>query len=205
MIQLVARQNISIVAGEKYHVFNRGVDKRDIFLDKFDYIRFYNYLMYFNTVKPTISYRLAKSSHDKNAKKLVNIIAYSLLPNHYHLIVEPLSDKGLSEFIKRISGSYTSYFNEKNDRSGVLFQGRYKKVHVATDEQFQYLFAYVNENHYVHNINTQRELYHSSSVHYQNVGKSKIINEVRTYNFPEGKQLAEYIYERRSSYKDSLE
>ncbi len=201
----MARQNVSIVSGEKYHVFNRGVDKRDIFLDKFDYLRFYNYLIYFNSHTPTKSYRLAKSNHKPDSKKLVNIIAYSLLPNHFHLIIEPITDKGLSEFIKRVTGSYTTYFNEKNDRSGVLFQGRYKKVHVETSEQFEYLFAYVNENHFVHGIDIQRELYHSSSLHYQGIFKSKILSPMHDYNFSKNKALANFKYKKRKNFKDTLE
>lgn len=110
----MARKNIPLVTGEKYHIFNRGVDKRDVFLDQYDYLRFYQSLAFFNTIEPTVNYRLAKSSYTKqNEKKLVNIEAYSLLPNHFHLIVEQIVDGGISEFLKRVSGGYTSYFNEK--------------------------------------------------------------------------------------------
>ena len=166
------RKIIPIITGEKYHVFNRGTDKREIFLDNFDYLRFYDSLAYFNTIEPVKNYRLAKSRFSKNTPRLVNIIAYSLLPNHFHLILEPLIDNGLSEFIKRLSGGYTSYFNERNERSGVLFQGKYKKVHISSNEQFQYLFAYVNENHTVHKINFERKICHSSSLFYRNLEKS---------------------------------
>ncbi len=204
----MARKNIPLVTGEKYHIFNRGVDKRDVFLDQYDYLRFYQSLAFFNTIEPTVNYRLAKSSYTKqNEKKLVNIEAYSLLPNHFHFIVEQIFDGGISEFLKRVSGGYTSYFNEKYQRSGVLFQGRYKKVHVNTDEQYQYLFAYVNENHIVHGFGHNRELFHSSSVHYQKLAISKIIDQVRSdpYNFVENKKLAELIYQKRKSMKDLLE
>ncbi|MBP9717511.1 MAG: transposase [Candidatus Pacebacteria bacterium] len=204
----MARKNIPLVTGEKYHIFNRGVDKRDVFLDQYDYLRFYQSLAFFNTIEPTVNYRLAKSSYTKqNEKKLVNIEAYSLLPNHFHLIVEQIVDGGISEFLKRVSGGYTSYFNEKYQRSGVLFQGRYKKVHVNTDEQYQYLFAYVNENHIVHRLSHKRELFHSSSIHYQKLAISKIIDQVRSdpYNFVENKKLAEQIYQKRKSMKDLLE
>jgi putative transposase len=199
------RKVIPIVTGEKYHVFNRGADKREIFLDQFDYLRFYNSLAFFNTQEPTTNYRLAKSSFKDSKAKLVNIIAYSLLPNHFHLIIEPLTDGGLSEFMKRVCGGYTNYFNEKNDHSGTLFQGPYKRVHIESQEQYQYLLAYVNENHFVHNINIQREIYHSSSIHYQNLGRSKLITNSENYSFKEGKFLAEAIYERRKSLKDLLE
>ncbi len=199
------RKIISVVVGEKYHVFNRGTDKRNIFNDHFDYLRFYNSLIFFNTIKPIKNYRLAKSSHLKRADKLVKILAYSLLPNHFHLIVEPLVDNGLSEFIKRVSGGYTAYFNERNERSGVLFQGKYKKVHISTNEQFEYIFAYVNENHFVHDLNTERQIYHSSSLFYQGIAKSKLISEAIEYSFEKNMSLAKEIYLRREQYKDTLE
>ena len=199
------RKIVPVVVGEKYHVFNRGTDKRNIFADHFDYLRFYNSLVYFNTIKPVRNYRLAKSSHLKSSSRLVKIIAYSLLQNHFHLIIEPIVENGLSEFIKRVSGGYTSYFNERNERSGVLFQGKYKKVHITTSEQFEYLFAYVNENHFVHDINVERQIYHTSSLFYQGKVKSKLIQEVIKYNFEDNRALAENIYAKRKLFKDTLE
>ena len=196
------RKNIPIIIGESYHIFNRGTDKRDIFNDKFDYLRFYDSLAYFNSIEPVKNYRLAKSSFDKSSEKLVNIKAYSLLPNHFHLILIPLVENGISNFIKRVSGGYTSYFNERNYRTGVLFQGKYKKVHISTNEQYQYLFAYVNENHYVHNIQIERQLYHSSSMYYQGLVKSKILNENLNYDFQNNKDLAISIFQKRKGLTD---
>jgi hypothetical protein len=121
------------------------------------------------------------------------------------MIVTQSVDGGLSEFLKRVSGGYTSYFNEKYERSGVLFQGRYKKVHVNTNEQYEYLFAYVNENHYVHGFDLKRELYHSSSLHYQRIAASKIINIKTEYNFNQNKLLAQSIFKNRKGMKDLLE
>lgn len=202
----MARKNIPLVTGEKYHIYNRGVDKRDVFLDQHDYLRFYQSMAFFNTNEPTINYRLAKSSFTKTSEnKLVNIEAYCLLPNHFHIIVEQTQDGGISEFLKRVSGGYTSYFNEKYKRSGVLFQGRYKKVHIKTDEQYQYLFAYVNENHFVHGVKGIRELFHSSSIHYQKLAESKIIKSKFRYDFSENRKLAESIFARRQAMKDLLE
>lgn len=196
------RKIVPIAVGEKYHIFNRGTDKRDIFLDNFDYLRFYNSLAFFNTQEPTKNYRMAKSSYKESKEKLVNIIAYSLLPNHFHLIIESVIDGGVSEFIKRVCGGYTNYFNEKNERTGALFQGTFKRVHIHNQEQFQYLFAYVNENHFVHNVVSERQICHSSSLHYQKISRSKIISEQKDYNFSESKELARYIYEKRQSNKD---
>ncbi len=183
---------------EIYHVFKRGVDKRDIFLDKFDYIRFYQTLDLFNSVEPVVNYSQAKHSQIEN--RLVEIQAYSLLPNHYHLLVKQLVDGGISEFMKRVGGGYTNYFNEKNKRSGSLFQGVFKRVHIETDEQYNYLFAYVNENHFVHNIPIQREICHSSSLHYQNIARSKLIKiTITSYSFSKNVTLANDIYKSRKA------
>ena len=66
---------------------------------------------------------------------LVQIICYCLNPNHYHLLLKEIKDGGISEFMKRVGGGYTWYFNNKHKRSGTLFQGRFKSVHIKSNEQ----------------------------------------------------------------------
>lgn len=83
-------------------------------------------------------------------KPLVQIHAYCLLFNHYHLLVTQMVDGGISEFMKRLSGGYTAHFNERYDRSGALFQGNYKRVQCTSNEQLLYLAAYVNLNNKIH-------------------------------------------------------
>ncbi len=198
---------VQIINGETYHVFNRGVDKRDVFLGKEDYLRFYQSLYLFNSDEPIVNFTFARSreklSKQHLVKKLVEIQAYSLLPNHYHIIVKSITDDGLSEFMRRLSLGYTSYFNQKYERSGFLFQGTFKRVHIESQEQYQYLFAYVNENHFVHNMIMEREICHSSSIHYQGIGKSKLIEiSFRSnYSFNDNRKLALGIYERRKGLK----
>jgi len=200
---------IPLVSGEHYHVFNRGVDKRNVFLDKEDYLRFYQSLHLFNSIESIVNFdhALVKSKSiniDNNQEKLVEIEAYSLIPNHYHLIIKQLVDGGISEFMQRIGTGYTSYFNQKNERTGALFQGRYKKIHISTDEQYNYLFAYVNENHFVHNLKFNREICHTSSLHFQGLATSKIIkknNEDFVYKLNDNINLAISIFQKRKSRK----
>ncbi len=113
----------------------------------------------FNTVVPVGS--LYENSFRKNKDdnstpepedKLVNIIAYCLNPNHFHLILEQLVENGISEFMKRLGGGYTCFFNNKNDRSGSLFQGRFKAVHIDSNEYLLHVSAYVNLNDRVHQL-----------------------------------------------------
>ena len=200
------RVNIPLINNEIYHIYNRGVEKRIIFLEKSDYIRFYQSLTFFNTKKPTQNFRLAQSAKRDRGMPLVRIQAYCLLPNHFHLLLSQVVDGGISEFIKRLSGGYTNYFNEKYERTGALFGGTFKRVHVSTEAQKQYLFAYINENHYVHNIKVDREVIHTSSLHYQNRVQSKAINTGETsqvYDLKNNIALAQQIYKQRRNEKTS--
>jgi len=153
--------------GEFYHVYNRGVDKRNIFQDKKDMERFFISMSEFNTIesigsiyeknykpkKENFGSRTSKISKipSKNKGKLVNFICYCLNPNHFHFILEQVSDNGIEKFMQRMGG-YTKYFNEKYGRSGVLFQGKYKSIHVNSNEYLLHLSSYVNLNFKVHKI-----------------------------------------------------
>jgi len=197
---------VPLVCGEFYHIFNRGVDKRETFMDREDYLRFYQTLHLFNTIEPVINFDAAKarSKNGQTEKVLVEIKAYSILPNHYHMIIKQISESGISEFMRRISTGYTTYFNQKHERSGALFQGKYKRVHIQSDEQYNYLFAYVNENHFVHNIRNDRQICHSSSIHYQGIARSKLIKtpaDKKTYEFSANQTLAMQIYNERKRNK----
>lgn len=146
----------SFANGEYYHVFNRGVDKRIIFSDKHDMDRFFRSLIEFNVVDP-IGSLYENSRRERGGEtatlsgKLVNIIAYCLNPNHYHLILEQLVEGGISEFMKRIGG-YTWYFNNKYERSGSLFQGVFKSVHINSNEYLLHVSSYTNLNDRVHKL-----------------------------------------------------
>lgn len=141
--------------GEYYHVYNRGVDKRKVFLKTADYLRFLKAMKEFNQIDPI------GSLHERKYRKrslqrgtpppLVDFIAYCLNPNHYHFIIRQLEDKGVEKFMHKIGTSYTKYFNHKNNRSGVLFQGPFKSIHIDSNKYLLLLSAYVNANHKIHN------------------------------------------------------
>lgn len=95
------------------------------------------------------------------SKKIVNIISYCLNPNHFHFLIERLEDCGISEFMKKLSGGYSYYFNNKREMSGALFQGNFKVIHVANNNYLLNLSAYVNYNFLVHSLK-KNELYKSS-------------------------------------------
>lgn len=146
--------------GEFYHIFNRGVEKRTIFENQCDIQRFFRSMSEFNTLEPIGSLHENKfrkkqslgggAAKLKKQEKLVEFVAYCLNPNHYHFILKQVGEKGIEKFIHKLSTGYTGYFNLKHKRSGVLFQGPFKSVYVASNEQLLHLSAYVNLNFRVH-------------------------------------------------------
>lgn len=149
-------RRVPLANEEYYHVYNRGVDKREIFHDRHDSDRFFRSMVAFNTVNPVGSLRHVdlerKNSGETtvNPEPLVEIIAYCLNPNHFHLLLKQKVDGGVSEFMKRLAGGYTWYFNNKYDRSGVLFQGIFKASHIDVNEYLLHVSVYVNLNFRVH-------------------------------------------------------
>lgn len=147
-------------SGEYYHVFNRGVDKRIIFDDEYDYQRFLESMTLFNTVKPIGSIYeqqfQKKSITERNRKlsenPLVDILSYCLNPNHYHLLLKQKEEMGVTKFLHRLGLGYTNYFNRRNTRVGALFQGRFKAVHVESNEQLLHTSVYVNLNNLAHKL-----------------------------------------------------
>ena len=147
-----------LVNGEYYHVYNRGVDRRIIFEDRFDTERFFQSMILFNCIEP-IGSIFEQSFNKRNSnklggstaknEKLVEIVSFCLLPNHFHLILKQCVEGGISEFMKRLGG-YTWYFNNKYDRSGSLFEGRFKSIHINSNEYLLHVSAYVNLNDKVH-------------------------------------------------------
>jgi len=170
-------RKVSFIEKEFYHIFNRGVDKRNIFLSKEDISRFLESMEEFNCIEPVgsileqrVSRKLGRPTSNESGEKLVNIICYCLNPNHFHFILEQCADNGISEFMKRLSGGYAKYFNEKYKREGALFQGRFKSVHIDSNEYLLYVSSYVNLNYIVHGIKKD-QIFTSSWEEY--VGKIK--------------------------------
>lgn len=140
-------RNVSFSSGEYYHLYNRGNSKQAIFLDAQDYNYFLKLLFVANSQKSYSRFsRIADSYSYERGGALVDIGAYCLMPNHFHVLVKMGEDKSISTFMQRVGTSYSMYFNEKYKRTGGLCEGKYKAAHVADDEYFQYLFAYIHLN-----------------------------------------------------------
>lgn len=162
MIKIIHMRKMNFANGEYYHIFNRGVDKRNIFANHEDYARFFQSVDEFNSINPIGS--IYENSFRKNGnqvsrktpinikKKLVGVICYCFNPNHYHFILKQLADRGIEKFMHKLGVGYTKYFNQKHDRSGVLFQGAFKAIHIDSNEYLLHLSAYVNLNNLVHKL-----------------------------------------------------
>lgn len=150
-------RNIKIAPGEYYHIFNRGVNKQLIFHETTDWARFLFLILHFqspvifqNIGRPTkefVKHSVFNINSDEIIKKrYVELTAFCLMPNHFHLIVKEVKEGGISQYMQRVLNSYTKYFNTKYKKSGHLFQGPYKAVHVGNNEQLLYLSAYIHRN-----------------------------------------------------------
>lgn len=144
-------RNIDISINEFYHLYNRGVDKRAVFMDTEDYERFIALLYLANSATPVhISNHQGLTLMEllviERDETLVDIGAYCLMPNHFHILVHEKVENGISVFMHKVMTGYTMYFNKKYKRSGSLFSGTFKAQHVYKEEHLKYLFAYIHLN-----------------------------------------------------------
>ena len=141
-----------------YHLINRGVDKRKIFVDKQDHLRFIHDLFEFNNQEKVNNtyYSFRQSINDvrrhyietsrKARKTIIDLLAFCLMPNHYHILVSPKVEGAISLFMKKVNGGYAKYFNAKYNMSGHVFQGAYNAVHIEDNNQLLYVSTYVHRN-----------------------------------------------------------
>src|SRR3989338_1170192 len=157
------RRKIQFAQHHFYHIYNRGVDKRKIFLDDVDYLRFLQGLKDFNDIKiigsiylkktrekinfRSLAPKVFRSEAPKNPKEpLVKILCYCLMSNHFHLLLEPLTENGISGFMQRLGTGYANYFNLRYERTGGLFEGPFRAVLVERDSQLMHLLRYIHLN-----------------------------------------------------------
>jgi len=146
--------------GSIHHIYNRGVAKCAICENEGDYWRFLQGLCLFNDTKSTnrVLWELERQRGELNLRvlrdyvvspanerdKLVHILAYCIMDNHYHLLVEEICKGGITQFMHKFGIGYVNFFNAKHKRVGPLFQGRFKNVLVDNDLYLQYLLVYIN-------------------------------------------------------------
>ena len=148
---------IKPVIGEIYHIYNRGIEQRNIFLDDDDRLRFIHDLFEFNDENPTIN--LAYHFGQKQSKEvglpkiervprklLIDLLIFCLMPNHFHLMIKQQKEGGITAFMRKLGTGYTNYFNKKYERVGGLFQGRFKANLISEEAHFIHLPFYIHTN-----------------------------------------------------------
>lgn len=176
-----------------YHVYNRGVEKRTIFQESQDYYRFLETINFYR-LHPTprkLSTHLRFGSPPIPThfiqNELVRIICFCLMPNHFHLLIQQIKDGGISEFIRRLSDSYTRFFNTKYGRIGALLQGKFKAKLVEKDEYLLQLSKYIHRNPLaLPGWKDKLKEYSFSSY-------PGYINQARNYEFCDTKTISEYF------------
>ncbi len=141
-------RGFSIALGEYYHVYNRGIDKRNIFESDEDKDRFQKLLYLCNgslvldmrALPPGPAYSV------NTGNRLTSIGAYALMDNHFHLLLKETREGGISAFMQKLGTSHTKFFNLKNERSGRLYEGTFKAVHVKNDNHLKRLLSYIHIN-----------------------------------------------------------
>jgi putative transposase len=132
-----------------YHIYNRRVEKGDIFLDEQDFRIFLYYLKSYLSCpdkKQKAPLNISRLGSEFSLYKEIHLLCYVLMPNHFHFLIQQKSEHAITEFMRRLINAYVKYFNEKYERVGPLFQGRYKAALVSKDEYFLHLSSYIHIN-----------------------------------------------------------
>ncbi|MEK7504416.1 MAG: transposase [Patescibacteria group bacterium] len=157
-----------LVTGEYYHVFNRGVAKQPTFVTTRDFNQVMLCKDYYQYSKPPIKLtRYKELTETEKTKvrlklelggKLVEIICFVFMPNHFHFLLRQIADEGISKFMSLFGNSYTKYFNRANNRVGPIFQGVFKSVPVESEQQLLHLSRYIHLNPYTASMVSKVEL-----------------------------------------------
>ncbi|MCX6766537.1 MAG: transposase [Candidatus Moranbacteria bacterium] len=210
-------RKVPFVEHEYYHIYNRGVDKRNVFLEERDYRRFLLAMDLLNDEKDGLMrrWRDFKENHPEKPVKdflaisvggrnhLVDIVAYCLNSNHYHFILKQTGDNnGIKIFMQRLGNSYTKYFNEKHKRSGSLFQGSFKATHIEPNN-FLRMSVYVNCNSEIHKIHPARNYKWCSFPEYLGKESNQLCKkEVILSQFKNSQEYLEYAVENIADFRE---
>lgn len=214
------QRKVIFANNEYYHIFNRSIHKEPILTKQRDCQRALETLKYYRFENPPIrlSYFLAfgvdKRSEiihalSKEAKKIVDIISFVLMPNHFHFLLKQNEDKGISKFLALFQNSYSRYFNTKNNRQGHVFQGQFKAVWIENEEQLLHVNRYIHLNPYtsyvVKTLSELEEYSYSSLPDYLSGQKETICNtqEILSH-FSTIKKYKKFLFDQ-ADYQRKLE
>jgi putative transposase len=157
---MVRAKDIEIAPGEYYHLYARGIAGQNLFLDTRDFVRIIFLLLYLQSpvlirnISKAVTYFIKNNVFnitDKKKRKILNnrkveLVEFTIMPNHIHLIVKELAGVGIPQYMKKVLGGYAKYFNTKYKKSGHVFQGAYNAIHIENNEQLLYTSAYIHSN-----------------------------------------------------------
>ncbi|PIR43067.1 hypothetical protein COV24_04510 [candidate division WWE3 bacterium CG10_big_fil_rev_8_21_14_0_10_32_10] len=214
-------RNVPLCTDEIYHVINRGFLEKEIYKTERDYLRFLDilgYYKYFTDSSTRYSNYINLSENTKKSQlnrmilkneKEVDILAYSLLPNHFHLLLKQKREDGVKNFISKVSNSYSHFFNKINSRKGALYQGRFKAVQVRSESHFLHLFRYIHLNlfsaHVVLNIDDLKHSYKTSFSEYLGTSKFDLCDKEMFSSYFKNKNDIEKFIIERAQYQRFLE
>lgn len=214
-------RKVQLANHEYYHIYNRGVDKRTVFEDEADFFRFYISLILLNSKRDGLmeDWRDFKKSNPRaqlseflkkcsKGENIVDIVAYCLNTNHYHLLLKQKTEDGIKKYMHKISTSYTNYFNAKHDRSGSLFQGRFKSSHIKSTGKLLYMSVYVSCNSDVHGVSPARNYpWCSFAEYFSENSKSKLCGgkKVVSDNFRSPNGFKDFVKENIKHMKERKE
>jgi len=155
-------RRLPLVNNEIYHIFNRGITFQPVFIDKRDYRRGIGLMKFYSVLNPSVRYsqfmllsqnnQMMLLEENKGKDRLVDILAYCLMPNHFHFLLKQNMENGIEEFVRKFEISYTRYFNVKRNRRGPLLQGQFKNVLIENDSQIMQVSRYIHLNPYTSHL-----------------------------------------------------
>lgn len=148
-----------LVTDYYYHLFNRSVAQIPIFTSKQEFSRAIDLLNYYQYDTCPVSFSRLKRLNlkmqsniweglKKDGRKRIDVLSFCLLPNHFHLLVKQNQEEGISQYLRIFQNSYAKYFNTKNDRTGPVYQNRFKAVLIENDHQLLHVSRYIHLNPY---------------------------------------------------------
>jgi len=201
------------ISGGCYHVYNRGVEKRRIFLDDQDYRVFLHLLKYYisnnkktkeHPLKSLTGFSPTRIRPINPIGKKVELLCYCLMPNHFHLLIKQQDEDAIVKLLRRLFTTYVIYFNRRYDRVGTLFQGPYKAVLVGEDGHLLHLTRYIHQNPTL-TKGFLNEYPYSSYAYYLGERKSDWLNTETVLSFFKGSKKEELGVQKFRNYKDFVE
>lgn len=197
--------------GEIYHVYNRSIEQKPCFIDKKEYLRACLTVDFYQFANPPL--RLSKAIllnldrretffNDLRAgkQKIVELISYCFMPNHFHFLLKQMTNNGVSKFISNFSDSYTKYFNIKHKRAGPIFEGNFKAVRIETEEQLIHTSRYIHLNPVTSFIINESQLDSypwSSFLEYLGADPRNLCNKVLILSsFPSQEKYREFVHDQ---------